>query len=80
MPTQREMKPRIDVGPGMGQVSTAAYWYRHGHFENDDQARGAFELAYQQGMDGMGTSVQEWMGLTEEEFGAWMRHGSLPNK
>lgn len=62
----------------MSQVSPVAYWYKHGHFKNEEQARGAFELAYQQGMDGMGTSVAQWMGLTDSEFDAWMRDGMLP--
>lgn len=66
------------MGPGLLQVRTVASWYRTGHFENDDEARGAFRLAYQQGLDGMGPSVEEWMGLTPEEFDAWMRDEALP--
>lgn len=54
------------------------YWHRHGHFKNDDEARGAFRLAYQQGLDGMGASIREWMGMSEAEFDAWMRDDSLP--
>ena len=64
----------------MGQVSPAMYWYQHGHFKNDDEARGAFRLAYQQGMDGMGASVHEWMGLTEDQYDAWMRDETLPTQ
>jgi hypothetical protein len=75
---QREHRQRIDVGSLMSQVSPVAYWHKHGHFKNEEQARGAFELAYQQGMDGMGTSVAQWMGLTDSEFDAWMRDGTLP--
>lgn len=78
--TQKEIKQSIDVGPGMGQVSTVAYWYKHGYFANDDEARGAFRLAYQQGLDGMGKSIQKWMGLSDQEFDAWMRDNSLPPK
>jgi hypothetical protein len=78
--SQREMKQRIDVGPAIGQVSPVIYWYRHGHFSSEEQAQGAFELAYQQGMDGMGSTVAKWMGLTDAEFDAWMRSKALPKK
>ena len=78
--TQAEKRRGIDVGPRVGQVSTAMYWYKGGHFANDDEARGAFRLAYQQGMDGMGTSVQDWMGLTDTQFDAWMRGEVLPKR
>lgn len=77
-PTQREIRHGVDVGPQMGQVSPVVYWYRTGHFKSDEEARGAFELAYQQAMDGMGTSVSAWMGLTSEEYDAWRRDGTLP--
>ena len=69
---------RIDVGEKMCQVSPVAYWYKHGHFQNEDEARGAFRLAYQQGLDGMGASIAEWMGLADEEYDSWMRNDSLP--
>lgn len=59
---------------------TVGSWYKHGHFANDDQAKGAFELAWQQYMDGMGKSPEEWMGLTKEEVDAWHRDGTLPKK
>lgn len=61
-------------------VTTVAEWYRNGNFESDTEARGAFELAYQQGMDGMGESVAAWMGLTPTEYDAWVRSGTLPEK
>jgi len=80
MPTQKEHRRRIDVGPGFHQVSPVASWYRGGHFRNDDEARGAFTLAYQQGLDGMGASIQEWMGLSEAEYAAWTRDNSLPTR
>lgn len=54
------------------------FWYRHGHFRNEEEARGAFELAYQQAMDGMGTSPHEWMGMTEAEYNQWRMNGKLP--
>lgn len=76
--TQASIRSGVDVGPKMGEVSPVAYWHRNGHFKNEDEARGAFRLAYQQGLDGMGTSIQGWMGLTEDEFDAWMRTGALP--
>ena len=62
----------------MGDVSPAAYWYHAGKFANDDEARGAFKLAYQQGLDGMGKSIAEWMGMSAAEYEAWMRDESLP--
>lgn len=67
----------IDVGPGMYQVSPVGYWWKHGHY-TVEQAQGAFALAYQQGMDGMGRSVSQWMGITEEELGDWIRDKRLP--
>lgn len=76
--TQKEKRRSIDVGPRMSQISTAAYWYRGGQFANDDEARGAFRLAYQQGLDGMGTSIADWMGLSDSEYDAWMRNDALP--
>lgn len=76
--TQKDKRRGIDVGPTMSQVSPAIYWYKAHHFRNEDEARGAFRLAYQQGQDGMGTSTAQWMGLTDEEYAAWMRSESLP--
>jgi hypothetical protein len=76
---QREMKQDINIG-GMGGVMTVASWYKHKHFKNDDEVRGAFRLAYQQGLDGMGKSIPKWMGLTEVEYAAWMKDDSLPTK
>jgi len=78
MATQKDHRRQIDVGSNMRQVSLVSYWYKSGHFKNEDEARGAFRLAYQQGLDGMGNSISEWMGLTSEQYDAWMRDGSLP--
>lgn len=77
---QRDKKRGIDVGSGLHQVSPVSYWYKYGHFKNEDEARGAFRLAYQQGMDGMGESVDKWMGLTEKEFSLWMSRDEIPKK
>jgi hypothetical protein len=77
---EKEKRGSVNLGGGLTQVSPVAYWYKHGHFRNDDEARGAFRLAYQQGMDGMGKSVPHWMGLTDKEYDAWMRDDSLPRK
>jgi hypothetical protein len=77
---QRDKRRGIDVGSGLHQVSPVSYWYKNGHFKNEDEARGAFRLAYQQGMDGMGESVAKWMGLTEEEFSLWMSHDGIPKR
>jgi len=76
--SQRARRRGIDIGAGLTQVSPAMYWYRHGHFRSDDEARGAFRLAHQQGLDGLGPSTQAWMGMTDEEFAAWMREDALP--
>ena len=59
-------------------VLTVTEWYRLGHFKSESEARGAFELAYQQGLDGMGSSIHAWMGMTGDEYDAWMRCGALP--
>jgi histidyl-tRNA synthetase len=76
--TQGAMRNGIDVGPKMSQVSPVLYWYKAHFFKNEDEARGAFRLAYQQGLDGMGNSIEEWMGLSEQEYTAWMDSESLP--
>lgn len=78
MSTQKEHRQRIEVGSGIHQVSPAMYWYKNGHLKNEDEARGAFKLAYQQGLDGMGQSIPQWMGLTAEQYDARMRDDSLP--
>lgn len=75
--TQKERRQTIDIGPAIGQVSPVMYWYRAGHFASEEQARGAFKLAYQQGLDGMGSSITTWMGMTEAEYSGWMR-GEMP--
>lgn len=62
----------------MSQVSPVNYWWQHGHFSSTEAARGAFFLAYQQGMDGMGKTISEWMGITESEYNAWRGTGALP--
>ena len=48
------------------------------YFENEDQARGAFILANVQGLDGLGKSIHEWMGYSEEEYNEWSRNWKLP--
>lgn len=75
-----ETDPRraVKIGPHMGEVSPVMYWYRHHHFANEDEAQGAFKLAYQQAMDGMGPSIHEWMGLTAGEYELWHRTDQLP--
>lgn len=78
MTTQKEHRQSIDVGPGTTQISPVMYWYKNNMFKNEDEARGAFRLAYQQALDGLGASVAGWMGLTPEQFSAWMRDDSLP--
>jgi hypothetical protein len=79
-PTQREHRRGVTVGKGLTDVIAVTDLYRSGHFEGEDEARGAFKLAYQQGLDGMGDSIAAWMGMTSAEFDAWMRSSSLPAK
>jgi transcriptional regulator with XRE-family HTH domain len=76
--TQKDHRQLVDVGSNMNQVSSVMYWYKDGHFKTEDEARGAFMLAYQQGLDGMGKSIRQWMGLTTEQYDAWLRDDSLP--
>lgn len=79
MATQKEIRRGIDVGTKkFDQVTPVGSWYKVGHFINDDEARGAFKLAYQQGLDGLGSTIDQWMGLSKEEYDAWNRDGSLP--
>jgi hypothetical protein len=78
--TQREMRQGIIVDGGLRDVTSVTNWYRGGHFKSDEAASGAFELAYQQAMDGMGKSIEEWMGMSAAEYDAWMRNGALPKK
>jgi len=61
-------------------IETVTFWYRSGKFRDDKEARGAFTLAYLQALDGMGDSIQEWMGMTRREFDAWMGDDELPNR
>jgi len=78
--TQREIRQGVDVGRGMFQVTSVSDWYKNNHFDSDEAAKGAFDLAYQQALDGMGKSIREWMGLSEDEFSAWYGNGILPQK
>lgn len=76
--TQREMRKGIDVDGGFTSVVSVTGLYRGGFFRTEEAAMGAFNLACQQGLDGMGKSVGEWMGLTEAEYDNWMRDKALP--
>jgi hypothetical protein len=76
--TQAKIRRGVEIGPLMDQVSPVMFWYKSKLFKNEDQALGAFELAYQQALDGMGTSVQGWMGLNSKQLDAWMRKNQLP--
>jgi len=78
--SQASARRNIDIGPELNQASPVAYWYRNNYFVNDDEARGAFRFAYQQGLDGMGRSIHEWMGLTEIEYSEWLKNEELPVK
>lgn len=68
-------KKRLRLPPN---VNTVTEWLRSGLFRNEDEARGAFRLARQQYLDGMGGDTN-WMGMTSAEFDAWMKHGTLPS-
>jgi hypothetical protein len=72
-------KASVRVDGGILDVTSARAWWEAEHFDSPAEARGAFKLAYQQGMDGMGSSPREWMGLDEKAFDAWMRKGTLPS-
>ncbi len=75
---QNEKRQGDDVGSALSQVCPVADWYRNGYFKNEEEARGAFILANQQGLDGMGESISKWMGLSDAEFNSWMKDDSLP--
>lgn len=64
----------IPVGARFDQVSPPTYYPEL----KGDMLRGALFLAYQQNLDGLGGSAAEWMGLTEEEYAAWMANDTLP--
>ena len=60
--------------------TTVTELYRADHFTSEEDAMGAFKLAYQQAIDGMGVGPQDWMGMSPEEYSAWMTNDSLPQK
>jgi hypothetical protein len=76
--TQRQMRQGIDVDGGFTSVVSVTSLYRAGFFRTEEAAMGAFLLACQQGLDGMGKSIGEWMGMTETEYDSWMRDKTLP--
>lgn len=76
--TQREMRKGIAVDDGLTSVASVTGLYRAGFFRTEEAALGAFKLACQQGIDGMGKSAAEWMGLTDAEYDNWMRNMTLP--
>ena len=60
--------------------STVTEWYRAGHFCSEEEAMGAFKLAYQQAIDGIGIGPEDWMGMSSEEYSFWMTNDQLPSK
>ena len=76
---QSAAKAGVKVDGGFLDVTSARAWWEAEHFDSPAEARGAFKLAYQQGMDGMGSSPRQWMGLSEKAFNTWMRSGALPS-
>lgn len=77
---QKNVRSAVDVGGKLSQVSPVMYWYKNGHFSNDEEARGAFMLAYQQALDGMGLGIHQWMGISEEQLKQWVENRTLPKK
>ena len=65
---------------GDGKITSVGQLYRRGHFRNDDEARGAFRLALQQYLDGCGSSLAVWMGISEADAEAYKRWETLPRK
>ncbi len=61
-------------------LPTVTEWYRAGHFANEAQAMGAFKLAHQQAVDGMGANPADWMGMDPTEYRAWLERDELPPK
>ena len=80
MANQTTIRRSVEVGPGFDKVTPVSWWYRSGTFKGDDEARGAFRLAYVQALDGMGSGIAQWMGLTEPEVAQWIHHERLPGK
>lgn len=76
---QSRLRQAVVVGDGFDGVSSAMRWWRSGHFDSPAEARGAFKLAHQQALDGMGEGGAHWMGLSKAEFDDWMRSGKLPS-
>ena len=56
---QSVAKAGVKVDGGFLDVSSARFWWEAEHFDSSAEARGAFKLAYQQWMDGMGWSPRE---------------------
>jgi hypothetical protein len=76
--TQRDHRRLVEAGAKPGQVVPVGLWHRDGHFGSEAEAQGAFKLAYQQAVDGLGASTAGWMGISQGELDAWLRHGTLP--
>jgi len=79
-PADRRAIP-VDQGNLFNSITSVRKWFKAGLFANRDEALGAFKLAHQQALDGLGPSHHEWMGFTsEKEFHAWMRDETLPTR
>jgi len=76
--TQRDHRRLVEAGAKPGRVVPVGLWHRDGHFCSEAEAHGAFKLAYQQAVDGLGSSTAGWMGISQGELDAWLRHGTLP--
>lgn len=74
---QATHRQEIEVGAGSEQVSPVMYWIEQGLLDGE-AARGAFFLAYQQSLDGMGKSKCEWLGISEEQMSDYIRFDKIP--
>lgn len=66
----RRVQASINRSAGGPGVSTFYGFFMNSDlFENEDEARGALKLANQQGLDGMGGSVTQWVGYDSHPAG-----------
>lgn len=74
---QQSIRRSVAVGNSFQEVSPASFWARCSVMDNPQMVLGALELAYQQHADGMGTTAEQWMGLTAAEFARWRSGGAV---
>jgi hypothetical protein len=64
---QATIRQQVNVGPKISQVSPLSYWIGQ-TILTPEGVLGAFELSYQQCLDGMGESLEQWTGLTSDQI------------